>query len=74
MKVWIDREDCVSCGSCYEVCGEVFEENPDDSWSQIVGKYRVGSEVAAGEIPEVLEACAKEAEEACPVQVIHSQA
>ncbi len=73
MRVWIDREDCISCGTCYETCGEVFEENPDDSWSQIVKKYRPGTEVGVGEVPEELEACAKEAEDACPVEVIHTE-
>jgi ferredoxin len=73
MKVTIDREECVSCGTCYETCGELFEENPDDSWSQIKEKYRTGGDLAAGEVPKELEACAKEAEDACPVEVIHTK-
>ncbi len=73
MKVTIDREDCVSCGTCYETCGEVFEENPDDSWSQIKAKYRVGGAPGTGEVPKDLEDCVKEAEESCPVEVIHTK-
>lgn len=35
MEVTIDRDECISCGACYEDCPEFFEENPDDDWSQV---------------------------------------
>lgn len=73
MRVWIDREDCISCGTCYEVCGELFEENPDDSWSQIVEGHREKGNIGAGAVPAELEDCAKEAEDGCPVSVIHTE-
>lgn len=74
MNVKIDREDCVSCGNCYETCGEVFEENSEDSWSQVRERYRVGGDISVGQVPQVLEKCAVEAEDACPVQIIHTGA
>ena len=39
-KVVIDREGCISCGTCWEDCPDFFEENQDDNLSQIVEKYR----------------------------------
>ncbi len=36
MKVIIDREGCTSCEVCWTECSEIFEENPDAGWSQIV--------------------------------------
>jgi ferredoxin len=70
MKVEIDRGTCVSCGTCQETCPGLFEENPDDSFSQIVEKYRVNGNIAKGIPPEEFEACAREAADLCPVQII----
>ena len=39
-KVVIDREGCISYGTCWEDCPDFFEENQDDNLSQIVEKYR----------------------------------
>jgi len=41
MKITLDRENCSSCGTCWEACPEIFEQTPDDSLSQIVEKYRL---------------------------------
>jgi ferredoxin len=71
MKVTIDREECIACGACYSDCPEVFEENPEDGWSQIVPQYRVGDELGAGEVPDDLVECARTAEDGCPVEIIH---
>ncbi|GAB4274851.1 MAG: ferredoxin [Deferrisomatales bacterium] len=73
MKVFIDRETCIACGVCYEACPEVFEEDPDDSRSRIVPGYRLGGDPAKGEVPQDLEACAREAEEQCPVEAIRCE-
>jgi len=70
MKVQIDRNDCTSCGSCWDLCPGLFEENPDDHFSQITESNRAGSE-AQGNIPEDLEGCTLEAADTCPVQIIH---
>ncbi|WP_218838040.1 ferredoxin [Candidatus Methanoperedens nitratireducens] len=36
LKVNIDRDDCISCGTCWTTCPEFFEQNPEDTHSQIV--------------------------------------
>ena len=70
MMVKIDRSICVSCGSCWETCPGLFEEDPDDSFSRIVKEYRVHDNVAEGVISKDLEPCARDAADLCPVQII----
>ena len=70
MKVIIDRDECISCATCWEVCPQVFEEGPDDGLSQVVKKYRIDNDPGRGEIPEELQSCARDAAEACPVEII----
>ena len=71
MKVTIDREECIECGTCYADCPEVFEENPEDYFSQIKEEYRVNDDPAVGEVPEDLEECVEDAAYGCPVEIIH---
>jgi ferredoxin len=73
MKVTIDREECTSCGVCWDECPEVFEENSDDGWSQVVEKYRVGDDLGAGEVGNAQEECVRAAVEECPVEIIHAE-
>lgn len=70
MKVVIDRKNCVSCGSCWEVCPDFFEENTNDSFSQIIEKFRLDGNGAEGTPPEDKEACAVDAADLCPASVI----
>jgi ferredoxin len=70
MKVSIDRPDCTSCGTCWEACPAFFEENPDDSFSQVIEKFRASENPAEGSVPEDLEDCVTEAADLCPVQII----
>ena len=70
VKVTIDRPECISCESCWIVCPEVFEQNPDDEFSEITEKYRVDGNLAEGEIPEDLADCAWAAADSCPVAII----
>ena len=70
MKVIIDRMTCVSCGSCWEACPGLFEEDPDDSFSRIIEKYRINGNIAEGIPSDDLTACAQEAADLCPVQII----
>ena len=51
VKVTIDRDQCISCESCWGLCPEVYEQNSVDSWSQIVAKYQVGGDPATGAVP-----------------------
>lgn len=70
MKVIIDREECTSCELCWEECPQVFEENPEDNWSQIVEAYRVDGNPGVGEVPDDIE-CVQDAADSCPAEIIH---
>ena len=61
---------CVSCGSCWEACPGLFEEDPDDSFSRIIEKYRINGNIAEGTPADDFTACAQEAADLCPVQII----
>ena len=69
--VTIERETCVSCGSCYDTCPDFFEENPDDSFSQIKKAFRKRDNIGEGEAPAEMEACVRDAADLCPVEIIH---
>ncbi len=71
ITVTIDRDQCISCESCWQLCPEVFEQNSVDSWSQIVAKYQVGNDPSNGSVPDSLKDKAQEAADACPVTIIH---
>lgn len=70
MNVTIDRMSCVSCGACWNTCPELFEQNPCDSFSQIVEQFRFSGDRADGTIPKNLARCSHEAANLCPVQII----
>lgn len=71
VKVSIDRDDCISCGNCWTICPEFFEQNPNDDFSQVIERYRIGGNIAEGEAPHELEGLVREAADSCPVQIIH---
>ena len=70
MKVSIERETCVSCGSCWETCPGFFEQNPDDSFSQVIERYRLDGKIGEGQPTQDLEVCVRDAADLCPVQII----
>ncbi len=70
MRVVIDRTKCVSCGTCWETCPDVFEENPDDSFSEIVERFRISGSNAEGRPSEDFEDCAARAAADCCAEVI----
>ena len=47
-KIFINREECISCGACWSTSPEVYEQNMDDSKSQIVSELRVDGNNAVG--------------------------
>jgi ferredoxin len=55
----LDRDGCISCGLCSEICPEVFRMADDGI-----------AEVWQEEVPEGFEDAAVEAQESCPVSVI----
>lgn len=60
MKANVDKDICIGCGLCPEVCSEVFEMDDDD------GKAVASSD----DLKENLLNSAKDAEEQCPVNAI----
>ena len=70
MKIVIDRSDCTSCGTCWDTCPEFFEQDPDDSFSRVIKKYRLNNDMAQGMPPADAEACVQDAADLCPVQII----
>lgn len=59
MKANVDKDTCIGCGLCPEVCPEIFKMEDD------------GKAVAStDEVAENLVSSAKEAEEQCPVGAI----
>ncbi len=70
VKVEIDRPGCISCAACWTTCPDVFEENPQDTLSQIREEYRTDSDNGRGDVPEDQEGCVREAADLCPTQVI----
>jgi ferredoxin len=73
MRVTIDREECIQCGSCSNICPLFFEPDQDER-SQVVAQYRTDSNLGAGDAPDKLSDCVTEAADACPVSVIHLEA
>ncbi|HMK64523.1 MAG TPA: ferredoxin [Thermodesulfobacteriota bacterium] len=59
MKVIIDEEACIGCGSCVEVCPDIFRMNEEKEKAEIVS------------VPEGSEECIEEAMDTCPVSCIH---
>jgi ferredoxin len=48
----------------------LFEQDPDDSFSRIIEKYRINDNIAEGTLTDDLAPCAQEASDLCPVQII----
>ena len=59
MKVEIDRDGCIGCGVCTQICPEVFAI-ADDGLSEAIAS------------PDGSEDKVNEAAEACPVDVIRT--
>jgi len=58
-SVYVDEEECIGCGTCEELCPEVFKMNEDTEKSEVI-KPEGG--------PEDL---IQEAIDTCPVDCIH---
>ncbi|MFA5636592.1 MAG: ferredoxin [Anaerovoracaceae bacterium] len=58
MKAVIDRDGCIGCGLCADICPEVFRM-ADDGLAEVHGQVTDGNYDSA-----------KEAEESCPTSVI----
>jgi len=56
-QVWVD-DDCIACGTCVEICPEVFELEGD------VAEVRSDADLSLNDA--IIKAA-----DACPVEVIH---
>jgi ferredoxin len=61
MKAIVDKTICTGCGSCVEICPEVFELQDDLAVNKL-GEDR--------ELPTDYEETCREAADACPVEAI----
>jgi len=68
MKITQEREKCIGCGTCVAVC-PAFWTMGEDGKSSLKGAKDVGGGIFELEVNEA--GCNKEAESACPVQIIH---
>jgi ferredoxin len=59
MKVYIDEEECIACGTCVELCPEVFRMNEEREKAEVI--------LLEGGPQE----CIEEAVDGCPVSCIH---
>ncbi|MFL0195607.1 ferredoxin [Clostridium sp. WILCCON 0269] len=59
MNAVVDKDTCISCGLCPDVCPDVFNMDDDGKAVAIVD-----------EVPKESEASAEEAAEGCPVSAI----
>ena len=59
MKAYVDKDTCIGCGLCPEVCPKVFKM--DDDGKAVASK---------DEVPEKSINSSKDAEEQCPVSAI----
>lgn len=59
MKASVDKELCLGCGICVEVCPEVFEMNDDNK-----------AQARANLVPSESEVSCREAADQCPESAI----
>jgi ferredoxin len=59
MRVQVDKELCIGCESCVDLCPEVFDMEEDVAYTKI-----------DDDIPEDMEDTCREAAEACPTEAI----
>ncbi len=68
MKIILEREKCIGCGACAAVCEKYFKTAEDGKANLKNSKKNQKNNNFELEIKKV--ECAKEAAEACPVQII----
>lgn len=71
MKVHINRNECIECGSRETLCPEVFVIVWGEG-SSIAEKFRTEG-LGYGEVEDDLVDCVREAEENCPAEVISTE-
>jgi ferredoxin len=67
-KIEINREECISCGTCYSIDTKHFESDEEGKAQVINGKTDENSSAGTFDDDEIEQA--QEAEDSCPVSVI----
>ena len=62
MKVVVDKEACISCGLCVDLCPDVYQLDDDDK-----------AEAKVDTVPAKFEECAQDGADQCPVDAIEVQ-
>jgi ferredoxin len=70
VHVTIIRDECISCGTCVDVCPEFFKLSDEDNFSEILEPFRTEGNLGEGTAPPDLEEQIREASDLCPVQII----
>jgi ferredoxin len=70
VKIVLDRNGCIGCGACTGVCPKYYEM-ANDGKSVLKGSQEKAKGIYELEVKEEDIDCNKDAEEACPVSVIH---
>lgn len=65
---WVNKDTCISCGSCEEIAPDIFEYD-DEGFSHVIIDDNTGTK----EVPEELVEDLIEAEECCPSESIKVQ-
>ncbi|MCJ7663252.1 MAG: ferredoxin [Desulfobacterales bacterium] len=52
-KVYIDEEECIGCGTCEEICPEVFSLNEKTGKAEVINQEGASQD----KIEEAIEAC-----------------
>ena len=63
MKVSIDQEKCIACGTCVAICPEVFVMKDN-------GKVEVKDDLKGKDVAKELEEKVREAHDGCPATAI----
>ena len=58
-RVYVDQDECIGCGSCEEICPEVFKLNEDTEKAEVI-------KPEGGPVDQIQEAI-----DTCPVSCIH---
>lgn len=69
-KITQEREKCIGCGTCVAVCSDFWQMN-EDGKATLKGSKDAGNGIFELEADDP--GCNKEAESACPVQIIKIQ-
>ena len=70
LTIRVKREECISCGACWSICPDVYEQSDEDTKCKIVSGLRIADRIDKGQIGENLTECAQQGVDNCPVQVI----